>query len=762
MKYLIIVESPAKAKTISNFLPKTSYKVVATKGHIRDLPNTRFGLTVEDNKIIPKYSVSRENNKKLKDIKEFAKQAEIIYIATDEDREGEAIGYHTAIALKKDPTEIPRIVFHEITETAILKALKNPRKLDMNLINAQQTRRILDRIVGYKLSPLLASKVQRGLSAGRVQSSSLKIIVDREREIKAFIPQEYWRVPTIFRTDLDANLVEFKDEKLEKLTIKDESKATEIYNSILNDVFNISNIENKNRDTSPPPPFMTSTLQQTASNKLGFSPKKTMMLAQRLYEGVQLPNGKKSGLITYMRTDSLNLSEEITLKALDVIEDKYGKEFVKEGVKKYKSKAKGAQEAHEAIRPTLIELTPDEVKESLELDLYKMYKLIYNRFFASQTSKAIFAYKIVTVSGKDSTYKISGRTMIFKGFYIFSDLDEKDRILPDMKVGEKMTLQRVEKEQKFTEPPNKYSEAGLVKKLESLGIGRPSTYAPTISTLQTRGYIKVEKKQINPLEIAFIVMEILEKHFADIVDETFTANMEKDLDVIAEEGGDWQKTLSEFYFPFMKKVEDGKENIISLKVATPLGRECPECKEELLLRKGRFGEFIACSGFPKCRYIENADGTPIIRKEVRLSGDNCLMCNKPMAIKDGNNGEFLACTGFPKCRYTKPMNPTYLENISCPSCEKRIVAFTHTKVPYYRCEDYPKCKFSSKYIPTENTKCSKCGYRVIKRELRGKEIYECLKCKHKEEVNPEPKKTVKRKIVKKAVKKTVKKRVVKK
>ena len=733
MKYLIIVESPAKAKTISNFLSK-NYKVVATKGHIRDLPDKRFGLDIEENRIIPKYSISRENNKKLKDIRDLAKKAEKIFIATDEDREGEAIGYHTAVALKQDPENIPRIVFHEITKVAIVKALKNPRKMDMNLINAQQTRRILDRIVGYKLSPLLASKIQRGLSAGRVQSSSLKIIVDREREIKSFIPKEYWRVPTIFRTDLEANLVEFKGDKVEKLSISDEKYATEIYDSIVKESYEISNIDNRNRDTSPPPPFMTSTLQQTASNKLGFSPKKTMMLAQRLYEGVQLPNGKKSGLITYMRTDSLNLSEEATSKAIELIKSNYGKDFVKDGIRKYSSKAKGAQEAHEAIRPTIIELTPDEVKDYIEPDQYKIYKLVYNRFFASQTSNAKFAYRTVTVSGKDSIYKISGRTMLFRGFYIFSDIEEKDRELPEMKVGDKITLQKIGKEQKFTEPPKRYSEAGLVKKLESLGIGRPSTYAPTISTLQNRGYIKVEKKQINPTEIAFTVIEILEKHFADIVDEKFTANMEKDLDLIAENGGDWQKTLVDFYFPFMKKVEDGKENIVSLKVATPIGRDCPECKEELLLRKGRFGEFIACSGFPKCRYIENADGTPIIRKEVKLSGEDCLMCKKPLAIKEGKNGEFLACTGFPKCRYTKPMNPTYLENNSCPNCKKRIIAFTHTKTPYYRCEDYPKCKFSSKHIPTENVKCSKCGYRVTKREFRGKDVFDCLKCKHKDEV----------------------------
>jgi DNA topoisomerase-1 len=353
LKNLIIVESPAKAKTISNFLPKGRYKVLATKGHIRDLPDKRFGIEIsEDGEIVPKYSISRENQKKLKDIKEYAKKAETIYLATDEDREGEAIGYHTAVALKKEPTEIPRIVFHEVTKSAIQNALKNPRNIDMNLVNAQQTRRVLDRIVGYKLSPLLASKIQRGLSAGRVQSSSLKIVVDREREIKKFIPVEYWQIPTIFKKDLEANLIEFDKEKLGKLSISNIDKATEIWNSIQKEKFKIESIENKQRSVSPPPPFMTSTLQQTASNKLGFSPKKTMSLAQKLYEGVELPDGKKSGLITYMRTDSLNLSKESREKAVEKIQNEYGEDFGKE-IRNYSTKSKGAQEAHEAIRPTI-------------------------------------------------------------------------------------------------------------------------------------------------------------------------------------------------------------------------------------------------------------------------------------------------------------------------------------------------------------------------------------------------------------------------
>ncbi|HIO70725.1 MAG TPA: type I DNA topoisomerase [Campylobacterales bacterium] len=702
MKYLIIVESPAKAKTITNFLSR-NYKVVATKGHIRDLPEKRFGLEIDNSHIQPLYTISKENQKKLKDIREYAKKAEKIYIATDEDREGEAIGFHTAIALKHNPEELPRIVFHEITKQAILKALKNPRNLDMNLINAQQTRRILDRIVGYKLSPLLSSKIQKGLSAGRVQSSALKIIVDREREIQNFKPQEYWEIETIFKKDLEATLIEFRGEKIEKLSITNEKRATEIYNSIVSDTFIVEKVEKRKREVAPPPPFMTSSLQQSASTQLGFSPKKTMMLAQQLYEGVELPDGKKSGLITYMRTDSLNLSEEATKKALQQIESKQGKKYI-QGIRKYSSKSKGAQEAHEAIRPTIVELAPDEVDKFLDSDLAKLYRLIYNRFMASQTSNAIFHTTTIFVKGEQGArFKIQGRTLEFDGFYLFSKLENRDRIVPDFKVGDRLILQHVQKLQKWTEPPHRYSEAGLVKKLESLGIGRPSTYAPTISTLVDRGYISIEKKQITPTEIAFTVTEILEKHFPNIVDKSFTAKMEETLDSIAEGKEDWQKVLLDFYFPFIQQIEKGKKEIKSLKSATPVGRECPECGSELVKRKGRYGEFIGCSSYPKCRYMENIDGTPIKRKEVKLSDEKCPICGSPLAIKEGKNGEFLACSSFPKCRYTRPKNPKYLDEVNCPKCGKRVIEYTHTKKPYYRCEEYPKCRFSSRSKPKGET-----------------------------------------------------------
>jgi DNA topoisomerase-1 len=736
LKYLIIVESPAKAKTIENFLSK-DYKVVATKGHIRDLPDKRFGIKIEENgELTPQYIISRENGKKIKDVRDYAKKSEIIYLATDEDREGEAIAYHTAFALKKDPTKLPRIAFHEITKTAILKALKSPRKIDINLVNAQQTRRLLDRVVGYKLSPLLSSKVQRGLSAGRVQSSALKIIVERERSIRIFIPVEYWEIPTIFQKDINANLYSFKNEKLDRLSIKNETQANEIFESIKNDSFVIEKIEERDRVVVPLPPFMTSTLQQTASSKLGFSPKKTMSIAQALYEGVHISPRKKSGVITYMRTDSLNISKDAVSEARDFIKNSYGEKYIPDKPRVYTSKSKGAQEAHEAIRPTMMDFTLEQAKEFLNEDYYKVYKLIYNRFLASQSENAKFKTKSVHIKGNESSFRVSGRTLIFDGFYKFIQLDDKDKILPkELEVNKIMELQKLEKVQKFTEPPSRFSEAGLIKKLESLGIGRPSTYAPTISTLQSRGYIQLLKKKIEPKEIAFTVMGILETHFADIVDPDFTAQLEESLDDIADGKEDWQKLLQEFYTPFIKKVEEGKERIKSLKESIPTGEYCPECESELVHRRGKFGAFIACSGFPKCRYTLNSRGEKRKKVADRKSSEICGKCGKPMLIKNSINGDFLACSGYPKCRNTKPIvPPKIIEGIDCPLCGGKIIQKEFRKSEFYGCYNYPDCKFSSKYLPVNDVKCKKCGSHVVERTYRNKDIYECLNkdCKYRE------------------------------
>lgn len=684
MKHLIIVESPTKAKTIKNFLGK-EYEVIASKGHVRDLPKSSFGIKIEENVFTPEYRVPRDHSKIVKEIKELAKNSETVFIATDEDREGEAIGFHIATAIGKDPEELPRIVFHEITKTAITHALENPKTLDISSVNAQQTRRLLDRIVGYKLSPLLASKIQKGLSAGRVQSSSLKIVVDREREIKAFKPEEFWSLDAVFNKTIESLLVEFEGEKIEKMTISIGDRANHIKDTLQNETFKIENIDKKERKSAPPPPFMTSTLQQTASSMLGFSPKKTMMVAQTLYEGVKTHEGMQ-GVITYMRTDSLNLAKEAVFKARDIIKDAHGEKYLPEKPKFYTTKSKGAQEAHEAIRPTVLDFTPEIAKDFLGKDELRLYTLIYNRFMGCQMNSAIFESQNVLFASKSGKFKANGRRLVFDGFYKVYGSSDKDKLLPELTVGDTASLDELNANQHFTEPPSRYSEASLIKKLESLGIGRPSTYAPTISTLSARDYINIEKKQIVPSEVAFTVTEVLENHFPEIVDSGFTSSMEETLDLIAEEGKDWQKVLADFYEPFIKKVEDGKKNIKSLKVAIPIGENCPECGKELLKRKGRFGEFIACSGFPKCKYSKNLG--PAVKKEViKLS-------------------------------------------VKCPECEGDLIERSSRRGKFFGCGNYPKCKFISTYEPIDE-KCPECSYMMAKRTLRGKDIKECIKCKHR-------------------------------
>ncbi len=689
LKNLIIVESPTKARTIENFLGK-DYTVIASKGHIRDLPKSSFGIKVEDKVFKPEYRVSRDHSKIVKEIKTLAKKADRVYIATDEDREGEAIGFHIATAIGEDPSVIPRIVFHEITKKAIDHSLENPRKIDLDSVNAQQARRLLDRIVGYRLSPLIASKIQKGLSAGRVQSSALKIVVDREREIKAFVPVEYWSLDAKFEKTIESIMFEFEGKKIDKMTIGAEGEAKRAEETIKGESFKVGSLEKKQRKTSPNPPFMTSTLQQTASSMIGFSPRKTMMVAQTLYEGVKTDKGV-TGVITYMRTDSLNIAAEAIEGAREHILSSYGAKYLPSKAKYYKSKSKGAQEAHEAIRPTILSFTPQIAKNFLKPDELKLYTLIYNRFIASQMTDALFESQTIIFESKSSKFKASGRKLVFDGFYRVMGASDKDKLLPELEKGKEVELSELKANQHFTEPPSRYSEASLIKKLESLEIGRPSTYAPTISLLTSRSYIEIEKKQLIPTENAFKVIELLEKHFAKIVDSSFTSAMEEDLDEIAEGKKDWQKVLWEFYDPFIKEIEDGKKNIKSQKVAIPTGEKCPKCGEELLKRKGRYGEFIACSGFPKCKYTQNIDGEgkPTEKKELPI-----------------------------------------LPDVPCPECGAGIVERKSRRGKFYGCSAYPKCKFISTYTPTTK-KCEKCDYIMASRTLRKKEIFECIKCKHR-------------------------------
>ncbi|WP_412175183.1 type I DNA topoisomerase [Campylobacter sp. IFREMER_LSEM_CL2194] len=694
MKNLIIVESPAKAKTIGNFLGK-DYEVIASKGHIRDLPKTSFGIKIEDENFKPEYRISNDHSSLVKELKEKAKKAKIIYLATDEDREGEAIAYHIAKAINKDENSLPRIVFHEITKSAIENALKNPRSLNINSVNAQQTRRLLDRIVGYKLSPLLNQKIQKGLSAGRVQSAALKIIVDREREIKAFVPLKYFSVDMIFEKDLQAELVEFQNQKIEKLSLTNEDRAKLIFEACKNANFKIKDIESKDRKIAPQAPFMTSTLQQSASNRLGFNPKKTMMIAQKLYEGVKTHQGIM-GVITYMRTDSLNIAKEALEEVRKLIKSDFGKEYLPSKTNIYTTKSKGAQEAHEAIRPTNLSFTPKLASEFLEKDEARLYTLIYNRFLASQMNPAISQTQNVYAKSNEASFKISGRKILFDGHYkVYGDMD-KDKILPNLKLEDTLNIQNIELNSHFTEPPSRYSEAGLVKKLENLGIGRPSTYAPTISLLSAREYVHIDKKQIIPNEIAFVVTEVLEQNFSDIVDSDFTSKMEDKLDIIAEGKMDWQEVLREFYFPFMRKIDEGKKNIKSQKTFTKLDETCPDCGGELAIRKGRYGEFIACLNFPKCKYSRN------LKQETQ-------------------NEE----------KSEKKLNTI---GVKCPSCQEgEIVERFSKRGKFYGCSAYPKCNYISKYKPSEE-KCSECGETLIIKELKKGTFLECLKCKIKKEI----------------------------
>ncbi|WQX36432.1 type I DNA topoisomerase [Helicobacter pylori] len=728
MKHLIIVESPAKAKTIKNFLDK-NYEVIASKGHVRDLSKFALGIKIDETGFTPNYVVDKDHKELVKQIIELSKKASITYIATDEDREGEAIGYHVACLIGGKLESYPRIVFHEITQNAILNALKTPRQIDMSKVNAQQARRFLDRIVGFKLSSLISSKITKGLSAGRVQSAALKLVIDREREIKAFKPLTYFTLDAYFESHLEAQLISYKGNKLKAQELIDEKKAQEIKNELEKESYTISSIVKKSKKSPTPPPFMTSTLQQSASSLLGFSPTKTMSIAQKLYEGVATPQGVM-GVITYMRTDSLNIAKEALEEARNKILKDYGKDYLPPKAKVYSSKNKNAQEAHEAIRPTSIILEPNALKDYLKPKELKLYTLIYKRFLASQMQDALFESQSVVVACEKGEFKASGRKLLFDGYYKILGNDDKDKLLPNLKENDPIKLEKLESNAHVTEPPARYSEASLIKVLESLGIGRPSTYAPTISLLQNRDYIKVEKKQISALESAFKVIEILEKHFEEIVDSKFSASLEEELDNIAQNKADYQQVLKDFYYPFMDKIEAGKKNIISQKVHEKTGQSCPKCGGELVKKNSRYGEFIACNNYPKCKYIkqtENAnDGT---------NQELCEKCGGEMVQKFSRNGAFLACNNYPECKNTKSLKNTpnakeVIEGVKCPECGGDITLKRSRKGSFYGCNNYPKCNFLSNHKPI-NKRCEKCHYLMSERIYRKKKVHECIKCKER-------------------------------
>jgi len=725
---LIIVESPTKAKTISKFLgPK--YKVRSSFGHIRDLPQREMGIEIENN-FTPKYVVNAKAREKVKPLKEEAKKAEQVILATDEDREGEAIAWHLGEILKLDLQEKNRIVFHEITKKAITDALENARSINFDLVDAQQARRILDRLVGYELSPLLWKKIKRGLSAGRVQSIALRIIVEREREIEKFQKEEFWTILANLKRKADeeknsfpANLSQKNGEKIEqpiilklfagdyktkKTLIPDEKTAQEIKEDLERTAFRVKDIEKKETKRTPPPPFTTSTLQQAAINSLGFSAKKTMLIAQKLYE---------QGHITYMRTDSVNLSLTSLIAAKKTIEKLFGKNFALSSPRYYQTKAKGAQEAHEAIRPTVPEKTPEDLKNSLEFDQFKLYSLIWRRMIACQMQPAILdsVKVLISAKGEKNEYLLqaNGSTVKFEGYLkIFGDkLPVAENILPPLKVLEILDLVEVKPEQKFTNPPPRYTEASLVKVLEENGIGRPSTYAPTISTIMDRKYVeKNEEKKLFPEEIGILVNDLLVEHFPEIVDMNFTAQMEEDLDEIAAGKKKWIPVIKRFYEPFHAHLETKSKEIKKENILEKLDRQCPECGGDLLVRFGRFGKFIACNNFPKCKYTEKTKEEQKIEKEN--SGEKCEKCGAPMVVKRGKYGAFLGCSKYPECKNIKKIQKKI--GMRCPKCKEGEILERRSKrgKTFYGCSRYPDCDFSLWNKPTGEI-CQKCGGPMI-------------------------------------------------
>lgn len=656
-KYLVIVESPTKAKTIDKYLGR-NYKVVASKGHLRDLPKSRMGIDIENN-FEPDYITIRGKGDTVQELKRLAKKAEKVFLAADPDREGEAIAYHLGHLLKLDEDDKNRVVFNEITKDSVKEAFKEPRSIDMDLFHAQQARRLLDRIVGYSISPLLWQKIKRGLSAGRVQSTALKLIIDRENEIRHFKPEEYWTIPSQFKTGRKKFDSEFYGLKGKKKKLKNEADVNEIMDLLdIKADFIVKQVEKSERQRKPYAPFTTSTLQQEASSRLNFRAGKTMMIAQQLYEGVSVKGHGTVGLITYMRTDSTRISDSARASAIAFITDQYGKNYVGSGAKR--PNQAGAQDAHEAIRPTNIQLTPENIKDSLTKDQFRLYSLIWARFTASQMANAVYNTVRMDIEQNDVTFRSKGSQIKFDGFLkIYPSTNNKDNILPELSEGDIVKAVKIEPNQHFTQPPARYNEASLVKTMEELGIGRPSTYAPTLETLRKRYYVKMTAKRFEPTELGEIVNDVMVKYFPDIVDAEFTAAMEEKLDNIETGQLVWQQVLSEFYEPFKEELEKAKSEMEEIEIKDePAGFDCPVCGNPMVIKIGRYGKFYACSNFPDCRH------TQAIVKEI---GVTCPTCKKGQVIerKSKKNRIFYGCSRYPDCDFVSWDKPIAR---SCPKC----------------------------------------------------------------------------------------------
>ncbi|HAT4254196.1 TPA: type I DNA topoisomerase [Clostridium perfringens] len=681
---LVIVESPAKAKTIEKYLGK-NYVVEASMGHVRDLPKSQLGVDIE-NEYNPKYITIRGKGELLSKLRKLAKKSDKIYLATDPDREGEAISWHLANVLKIDENENCRIEFNEITKDAVKNSIKHPRKINCNLVDAQQARRVLDRLVGYEISPLLWRNVKWGLSAGRVQSAALKLICDREEEIKKFNPEEYWTVDVKLKKGKKSFPVKLTTKNKKKIEIKNKEQADQIIDELKENEYIVSKIKKGTKNKNPLAPFTTSTLQQEASKKLNFMTKKTMSIAQQLYEGVEVKKFGTVGLITYMRTDSVRISKEAQEKALNFIDETYGKEYVPEEPRVYKGK-KNIQDAHEAIRPTYVEITPEIAKANLSNDQYKLYALIWKRFIASQMATCILNTNSLEIKNGDYTLRASGSTIKFDGFmkvyeYILGE-EEESVLLPELEENEVLKEESIEGKQHFTQPPARYSEAAFVKLLEEKGIGRPSTYVPTISTLISRKYVDREKKILIPTELGFIVNDILSNYFKQIVDTDFTAEMEVKLDNVEAGKESWTHIVDEFFTPLKEDIEKAEKEISKVIIEDKVSDvPCDKCGRLMVIKHGRFGDFLACPGYPECQNTK-----PIV-EEVDA---NCPLCGGKILVKRSKKGNrFYGCSNYPECNFVSWYEPT---NEKCPECGSYMVKrYSKSKGEYLQCSD-KECKY---------------------------------------------------------------------
>ena len=684
-KKIVIVESPSKSKTIEKYLG-SDYIVTSSKGHVRDLATSgKEGLGVDvENQFLPKYVINKDKKDVVKELKHLVKESDEVYLATDPDREGEAISWHLAQVLNVDMNKENRVVFNEVTKDAVVNALQHPRKIDQNLVKSQETRRVLDRIIGFKLSKLLQKKI-KSKSAGRVQSVALRLIVEKEREIEAFVPQEYWKIKAEFEKDeieFTGELAKYNNVKLE---IKNGEEANQIYES-LNKEFEVANVKKTTKKRESKLPFITSTLQQEASSKLGYKAKKTMSIAQKLYEGVALED-ETVGLITYMRTDSTRLSDVFVKSAYEYIEEKYGKDYV--GKVKVSKKTENVQDAHEGIRPTSALRTPDSVKKFLKPDEYKLYSLIYARAMASLMAPAKFDATSVSLMNNGYEFKVTGSVMKFDGYLrVYGEYEKQNNeLLPELKEKEMLESKKVEKTQHFTKPPARYSEAKLIKEMEELGIGRPSTYAMIIDTIQTRGYVELVDKAFKPTETGILTSDRLTQYFNDIINVEYTAKMEHELDEIAEGEDDYVSALQSFMDVFQPLLDDAYDK---MEVVAPkkTGEKCPECGHDLVERRGRYGLFVACENYPECKYIKK---DPV---ELEYTGEECPKCGGKMVFKNGRFGRFEACSNYPECKYiknSKKKEPVMTDEV-CPNCGSPVVIKQGRYGEFKACSNYPKCK----------------------------------------------------------------------